>query len=100
MWGPVHMVNWQHLFDLKKSSLGDSGDLDADPTTTSFPGTNLPFFQPKKTKIEQDRPHNRPYGTRSKIQTKAVFQTSDLNEESRKEATGWRSLASIFTPWV
>ena len=97
--GLVCMVNWQQLFDLKKSSLGDSGDLDPDPTATSSPGTKLPFFQPKK-KIEQDRPHNHPYGTRSKTQTKAVFKTPELNEENREEATGWRSLASMFTPWV
>ena len=32
-WGPVHRVNQQQLFNLKKSSLGDSGD----PTETSSP---------------------------------------------------------------
>ena len=45
--GPVCTVNWQQLFDLKKSSLGDSGDLDLDPTIPSAPATKLPFFQPK-----------------------------------------------------
>ena len=50
----MHMVN-QQLFNLKKSSFGDS---------------------------------------------KAVFHTPDLNEENREETTGWRSLASLFTPWV
>ena len=89
-----------NYFDLKKSSLWDSGDLDPDPTTSSSPKTNLPFYQPKKTKIEKDRPHNYPYGTRSKTETKAVFQTPDVNEENREEATGWTSFASMFTPWV
>ena len=98
--GPVCMVNQQQLFDLKKSSLGDRGDLDPDPTTSSSPRTNLPFYHPKKTKNGKDRPHNHPYSTRSKTETKAVFQTSDLNEENREEATGWRSLASMFTLWV
>ena len=82
------------------SSLGDSGDLDPDPMTPLSPKTNLPFYQPKNTKTEKDRPHNHPYGTRSKTQAKAVFHTPDLNEENREEATGWRSLASMFTPWV
>ena len=43
---PVHMVNQQQLFDLKKSSLGDSGDTY--PTDSSDPKTILPFFQLKK----------------------------------------------------
>ena len=98
--GLVCTVNWQHLFNLKKSSLGDSGDLDPDPTIPSVPEAKLPFFQPKKTKIDLDRPHNHLYGTRSKTQTKAVFQMPELNEENREEATGWMSLASLFTPWV
>ena len=98
--GPVHTVNQQQLFDLKKSSLEDSGDLDPDPTIPSVPGTKLPFFQLKRTKIEQDRPHDHLYGTRSKPQTKAVFQMPELNEENRQEVTGWRSLASMFTAWV
>ena len=54
--GPVHTVNWWQLFDLKKSSLGDSGDLDPDPATTSSPGTKLPFFQPKRTKLNKIDP--------------------------------------------
>ena len=100
--GLVCMVNKQQLFNLKKSSLGDSGDLVPDPTIPSTPETELPFFQPKrtKTKLEQDRPHNHPYGTRYKTQTKAALQTPELNEENREEATGWRSLANMFTPWV
>ena len=98
--GLMHRVNCQQLFDLKKSSLGDSGYLDSDPTTSSSPRTNLPFYQPKKTKIEKDRPHNHPYGTRTKTQTKAVFQTADLNEENREAATRWRSLSNMFIPWV
>ena len=100
MWGSGTYGNWQQLFDLKKSSLGDSGDLDPDPTIPSAPETKLPFFPTKKTKTDLDRPHNHPYGTRSKTQIKAVFQTPKLNEENREEATGWRSLASMFTPWV
>ena len=94
------MVNWQQLFDLKKSSLWDSGDLDRDPTIPSAPETKLPFFQPKKAKTDLDRPHNHLYGMRSETQTKAVFQTPELNEENREEATGWRSIASMFTSWV
>ena len=93
------MVNRQQLFDMKKSSLGDSGDLDPGPTNLSSPKTNIPFFQPKKMKPEKDTPHQHPYGTRSKTQTPAIFQTSELNEDNG-EATGWRSLASMFTPWV
>ena len=85
---------------MKKSSLGESGDLDPDPTNLSSPKTNLPLYQPKKIKPEKDTPHDHPYGTRSKTQTKAVFQTPDLNEENREEAIGLRSLASMFTPWV
>ena len=98
--GPVCTVNQQQLFDLKKSSLRESGDLDPDPTISSSPKTNLPFFQPKKTKTDKDRPYTHPYGTRSKTQIKGLFQTPDLNEENREEATGQRSLASMFTPWV
>ena len=95
--GLVHMANQQQLFDLKKSSLGDIGD--SDPTNASSPGTNLPFFQLKKLKPKKDIPHHHLYGTKSKTQTQAVFQTSDLNEDNG-EATGWRSLASMFTPWM
>ena len=93
------MVNQWQLFDLKKSSFGDSGDLDPDPTNSSSPKINLPFFQLKKLKPEQDIPHQHPYGTRSKTQTQAIFQTSDLNEDNG-EVTGCRSLASMFAPWV
>ena len=64
--GLVHTVNWQQLFDLKKSSLRDSGDLDPDPTNSSYPRTNLPFYEPKEIKTEKDKPHDHPYGTRSK----------------------------------
>ena len=55
--GLVHMVNWWQLFDLKKSSIGDSGDTDP---TASSPKTNLPFFQPKKTEPDKDTPHQHP----------------------------------------
>ena len=82
--GLVHTVNWWQLFNLKKSSLGDSGYLDPDPTTSSSLKTNLPFYQPKKTKIEKDGPHNHHYDTRSKTQTKALFQTPNPNEENRE----------------
>ena len=94
------MVNWQQLFDLKKSSLGDIGDLDPDPTIPSAPETKEPFYQTKKTKTDSGRPHDYLYGTRSKTQTKAIFQVPEPNEENREEATEWRSLASMFTPWV
>ena len=97
---PVHTVNWWQLFDLKKSSLGDGGDSDPDPTDSSSPKTNLPFFQPKKLKLETKTPHQHPYGTRSKTQTNAVFQTLDINDDNVAH-TGWRSLASsMFTPLV
>ena len=90
-------VNWQQLFDLTKSSLGDGG---ADPTDSSSPKTNLPFFQPKKLKMETKTHHQHPYGTRSKNQTINAFQTSDINDDNVAD-TGWRSLASsMFTPWV
>ena len=46
----MHMVNQQQLFNLKKSSLGDGMDSDPDPTDSSSPIINLPFFQPKKKK--------------------------------------------------
>ena len=62
--GLVHTVNQQQLFHLKKSSLGDSGDLDPDPANSLSPKTNLPFFQPKKLKPERDIPHQHPYGTK------------------------------------
>ena len=42
--GLVCMVNQWQLLDLKRSSLGDSGDLDPDPTIPSAPETKLPFF--------------------------------------------------------
>ena len=41
-------VNQQQIFDLKMSSLEDSGDLDPDPTNSSSPKTNLPFFSTEK----------------------------------------------------
>ena len=44
----VCTVNQQQLFDLKKSSLWDSGDLDPDPTIASAPETKLSSYQPKK----------------------------------------------------
>ena len=97
--GLVHMVNQQQLFVLKKSALWDSGDLDPDPTNSSFPRTNLPFYEPRKMKPKDDMPHQHPYGTRSKTQTQEVFQPSDLNEDDG-EATGWRSLARMFRPWL
>ena len=75
------------------------GNSDPDLTDSSSPKTNLPFFQPKKLKHEKDTPHQHPYGTRSKTQTKAIYQMSDINDDYM-EATGWRSLASMFTPWV
>ena len=92
----MHTVNQWQLFNLKKSSLGDSEDLDPDPTNSLSPKTNLPFFQLKKMKPEKDMPHQHLYGTRSNTQTQAIFQTSDLNEDNG-EATGWRSHASMFT---
>ena len=42
--GPVHIVNQQQLFDLKKSSLGNSGDLDPDPTNSSYPQITYLFI--------------------------------------------------------
>ena len=93
--GLVHTVNQQQLFDLRKSSLGDSGD--SDPTSPSSSKANLPFYQPKK--LQPDTPHQHPYGMRSKTQNKAVFQMPDLNEDNM-EVTGWRLLESMFTPWV
>ena len=86
--GLVHMVNWWQLFDLKKSSLGDCGDLDPDPTNSLSPKTYIPFYQPQKIKTEKDMLHDHLYGTRSKTQTKAIFQTPDLNEENGEEANG------------
>ena len=95
--GPVHMVNQWQLFDLKKSSLGDGGP---DPTVSSSPQSNLPFFQLKKLKLDTKAPHQHSYGNRSKTQTNTVLQTSDVNDD-KVEYTGWRSLASsVFTPWV
>ena len=93
------MVNQQQLFNLKRSSLGDSGNLDPDPTNLSFQNTNLPFYQPKKIKTGGDTPPPYPYGTRSKTQTQAIFPASDPHGDNG-EATGWRSLASMVTPWV
>ena len=42
--GLVGTVNQQQLFNLKRSSLGNSRDLDPDPTNLSSPKTNLPFY--------------------------------------------------------
>ena len=96
--GPLHMVNQWQLFDLKKLSLGDSGDTD--PTDSSAPKTILPFFQPKKIKTEKDTPHQHPYGTRSKIQTNTVVQVPNICYDSIAD-TGFGSLASsIFAPWI
>ena len=78
--GLVHMVNQWQLFDLKKSSLGDSRD--PDPTDSSAPKTMLPFFQPKMTKMENDTPHQHPYGTKSKTQTNAVVQAPNIGDDS------------------
>ena len=95
---PVCMVNWWQLFDLKKSSLGDSED--PDPTDSSSPKTILPFFQPKKTKTEKDTPHQHLYGTRSKTQTNAVVQEWNIGDDSVAD-TGFGSFAgSIFAPWI
>ena len=70
--GLVCTVNWWQLFDLKRSSLGGSGD--SDPTSPLSPRTNLPFLSTEKVKIwKKDIPHQRLYGTRSKTQTKAFF---------------------------
>ena len=52
----VHMVNCQQLFDLKKSSLGDSGDLDPDPTTTSSLGTIYLFSSQRRQKLNKIDP--------------------------------------------
>ena len=71
--GPVHTVNEWLLFDLKRSSLGDSGDLDPDPTNSSSPKTNLPFYQLKKIKTKKDTPHQHLYGTRSKTPDSSYF---------------------------
>ena len=91
MWGSSAYGQWMTAIDLKKSSLGDGGP---DPTDSSSPKTNLPFFQMKKLKVDTKTPHQHPYGTRSKTQTNAVFQTSDVNDD-KVEYTHWRSLASI-----
>ena len=99
MWGSGAYGQLMTVIQLEEVIPLDSGNLDPDPTIPSTPETKLPFFQPKRTKIEQDRPHNHLYGTRSKTQTKAVFQTPEL-KENREETTGWRSLESMFTPWV
>ena len=57
MWGSGTYSQLTTVFQLEKSSLGDSGDSDPDPTDSSSPKTNLPFFQPKKLKPEKDTPH-------------------------------------------
>ena len=96
--GLVCMVNQQQLFDLKKSSLVDSGDTD--PTDSSAPKTILPFFQPKKIKTEKDTPHQHLYGTRSKTQTNAVVQALNIGDDSVADI-GFQSLvSSMFVPWI
>ena len=99
MWGSSAYGQLTTIIQLEEVILRDSGDLDPDPTNSSSPRTNLPFYEPKMMKPKDDMPHQHPYGTRSKTQTQAVFQPSDLNEDNG-EATRWRSLASMFTPWV
>ena len=94
----MHTVNKQQLIDLKKSSLGDSGDTD--PTDSSAPKTILPFFQLRKIKMEKDTPHQHPYGTRSKTQTNAVVQAPSMGDDSVVD-TGFGSLvSSMFAPWI
>ena len=94
--GLVHMVNLWQLFNLNKLSLGDSGDLEPDPTNSSSPKTNLPFFQLKKMKPEKDTPHQHAYGTRSKTQTQAIYQTSDLNDVLRLSIQGLIPLCNCW----
>ena len=85
------MVNWEQLFDLKRSSLGDSGDTDL---TDSSPKTTLPFYQPKRIKQDNmDTPHQHPYGISSKTQTNTIFQAPYIGEGSEVE-TGLGSIVS------
>ena len=96
--GPVHTVNQWQLFDLKKSSLGDSGDTD--PTDSSAPKTILTFFMAKNIKMEKDTPPQHLYGTRSKTQTNAVIQALNIGDDSMAD-TGFESLvSSMFAPWT
>ena len=96
--GPVHTVNQWQLFDLKKSSLGDSGDLDLDPTIPSAPETKLPFFQLKKTKTDLDRPHNHPYGTSSKPRLKLYFKCLNSMKRTGKRQLGGGHLQACSHP--
>ena len=59
--------------DLKKSSFGDSGDSDPDPTDSLPPRLIYLSFNGRSKNLKKKHSHQHPYGTRSKTQIKLFF---------------------------
>ena len=74
--GPMHMVNWQQLFDLQKTQ---GGDMPSSPA----PDTILPTLLVKKPTRGLTTPqHVHPYGTRSKTKANTMILQSSSEDEA------------------
>ena len=73
--GPMHMVNWQQLFDLHKSQ---GNDMPSNPS----PDTNLPIILTKKTTKNVTPQCSHLYGTRSKTKVNSTVLESSSKEET------------------
>ena len=71
--GPVHMVNWQQLFDLQKSP----GDNSLHPA----PDTYLPIMLTKKLQNTKTPKLSHPYGTQSKTKVDSASLISSYEDE-------------------
>ena len=72
--GPMHKVNWQQLFDLKKT---EGSDKPSNPA----PNTILPTLLVKKCTRGSITPQQiHPYGSRSKTQANTILQSSSEDE--------------------
>ena len=79
--GPMRKVNWQQLFDLRKTQ---GSDMPCSPA----PDTILPTLLVKKSIRGLTTPqHVHPYGTRSKTQANTIVSQPSSEDEAEHLAT-------------
>ena len=91
--GPMHMVNWQQLFNLQKTQ---GSDMPSSPA----PDTILPTLLVKKPTRGLTTPqHVHPYGTRSKTQANTIISQSSSEDEAEHPSILEASLDGYREPW-